>query len=216
MSEPSKNATRRTAGAHTRGRSERVVEAVLAAAVEEVGRVGYDALRMDEVARRSGVNKTTVYRRWPTKRELIVSALGRLADRPIAVDTGSVRDDLIAAIRGLCEMVHTPTGQGVLRLFHADRTEPDLEPVLRAFRESRQRERTAILLRAVARGELPPLEHPALIAELLFAPAVNRVALLGHPVDLEFITTIVDTVLAGIRAVRGQGATAVPASAEGR
>ena len=49
------------------GRSERVVRDVLDASAKELARVGYAALRMDDVAAAAGVNKTTVYRRWPTK-----------------------------------------------------------------------------------------------------------------------------------------------------
>ena len=58
---------RRTVGARTGGRSERVVRDVLRAAIEELSTNGYSALRVEDVAARAGVNKTTVYRRWPTK-----------------------------------------------------------------------------------------------------------------------------------------------------
>ena len=57
------------------GRSARIVADVLRATAEELARVGYAALRMEEVARVAGVNKTTVYRRWPTKEDLVSAAL---------------------------------------------------------------------------------------------------------------------------------------------
>ena len=57
------------------GRSARVREAVLNAAFAELGEKGYDNFSMEAVARRSGVHKTTVYRRWPTRDALVVDAL---------------------------------------------------------------------------------------------------------------------------------------------
>ena len=67
--------TRRTEGVLTGGRSARIVDGVLEATAEELSRVGYAALRVDEVAERSGVNKTTIYRRWPTKSDLVRATL---------------------------------------------------------------------------------------------------------------------------------------------
>src|SRR5262249_40598485 len=76
------------------GRSERVVRAVLAATTAELGRVGYAALRMEDVATTAGVNKTTVYRRWPTKADLVGAAMRGLgAPAQPAPDTGSLRGD---------------------------------------------------------------------------------------------------------------------------
>src|SRR5438132_14252115 len=77
------------------GRSARVRQAVLNAAFAELGEKGYDGFNMEAVARRSGVHKTTVYRRWPTRDALVVDALDSRGDRhsPISV-TGSLRADL--------------------------------------------------------------------------------------------------------------------------
>ena len=66
---------RRTEGKRVHGRSARVQSAVLRATAEELGRVGFAALRIEDVALRSGVNKTTIYRRWPTKQELVRASL---------------------------------------------------------------------------------------------------------------------------------------------
>src|SRR5689334_5086908 len=86
---------RRTGRHHARvgGRSERVVRDVLTAAVAELARVGYVALRVEDVAAGAGVNKTTVYRRWPTKAALVTAAL-RTTDEPELPETGALRQDL--------------------------------------------------------------------------------------------------------------------------
>ena len=70
---PSLGPARRTEGVRVQGRSARVVEIVLKATAEELGRVGFLALRIDDVAERSGVNKTTIYRRWASKEELVAA-----------------------------------------------------------------------------------------------------------------------------------------------
>ena len=87
---------RRTVGARTGGRSERVVRDVLRATIDELARSGYAALRVDDVAARAGVNKTTVYRRWPTKTDLVAAAIRASAGQHEPVpDTGSARRDLV-------------------------------------------------------------------------------------------------------------------------
>ena len=62
-------------------RGEPVIRRALAATLRELARVGYAALRFEEVAGRAGVNKTTVYRRWPDKQALVRAALLSLSDR---------------------------------------------------------------------------------------------------------------------------------------
>ena len=80
---PTERSTRRTEGIRSRGRSARVVQEVLTATAEELGRSGYAALRIEDVAERAGVNKTTIYRRWPTKAALVKA---ENADRKIGYD----------------------------------------------------------------------------------------------------------------------------------
>ncbi|HEX6244732.1 MAG TPA: helix-turn-helix domain-containing protein, partial [Polyangiales bacterium] len=95
---PSLGPSRRTEGVRIQGRSARVVEAVLQATAEELGRVGFLALRIDDVAERSGVNKTTIYRRWATKEELVAAMLERMTLSHEVPDTGSLRGDLNALL----------------------------------------------------------------------------------------------------------------------
>src|SRR3954464_9891698 len=86
---------RRRTGEHAArvgGRSERVVRDVLGAAAKELARTGYAALRVDGVAAAAGVNKTTVYRRWPTKPELVRATLQALTQGSMTTpDLGSIR-----------------------------------------------------------------------------------------------------------------------------
>src|SRR4051812_35901624 len=98
---PSLRPTRRTENVRVQGRSARVVEAILQAVGEELGRVGYADLRIEDVATLSGVNKTTIYRRWPQKSELVTAAVERLTPVPEVYDTGSLRSDLLALLHDI-------------------------------------------------------------------------------------------------------------------
>src|SRR5262245_52319793 len=69
--------TRRTSGV-LGGRSERVVQQVLVATIAELAESGYRAFRMDVVSAVAGVNKTTIYRRWPAKKPLVAAAVERM------------------------------------------------------------------------------------------------------------------------------------------
>src|SRR5215475_4488000 len=82
------------------GRSEQVVRRVLDAAIVELARSGYAGFRMDEVVSTAAVNKTTIYRRWPSRAALIAALVDRmrapLRDSPLP-DTGRLESDLVAA-----------------------------------------------------------------------------------------------------------------------
>jgi AcrR family transcriptional regulator len=101
-------------GVRTGGRSERVREAVLEAAFGELIDVGYAALSVESIAVRAGVNKTTIYRRWPTLEDLLVDALTAWSRDAIPVpDTGSIESDLLAAGRELAELLNGGVGRQV-------------------------------------------------------------------------------------------------------
>src|SRR6185437_8842867 len=109
------------------GRSERVVRSVLEAAVAEIARVGYVALRVDDVASRAGVNKTTIYRRWPTKPELVTAALRTIVgDQPETPDTGALRSDLIVLLRRFVIKACRTEGQTMMRMFSLEKHHPEV------------------------------------------------------------------------------------------
>src|ERR1700712_3828040 len=99
MASETKPRTRRTEGVRVKGRAARVVTDVLHATAEELSRVGYAALRVEDVALRSGVNKTTIYRRWPTNPDPGGAPLRAVWEPPAVPDTGSLREDLIASLK---------------------------------------------------------------------------------------------------------------------
>jgi AcrR family transcriptional regulator len=196
---PRPRPTRRTEGLRTRGRSARVVAEVLKATLDEIGRVGYEALRFEDVAALSGVNKTTIYRRWPTKVELVSAALRELVAEPDQAETGSLETDLVALLRSTAARAQSNMGRGILKMLQIERTHPEVDAVKRQLRAEHMQARRAIVERAIQRGELPPGTDAELVVELVFAPVLRRVVDGPLPADDSFIEATVAVVLAGAR-----------------
>jgi len=196
---PSQGPTRRTEGVRVQGRSARVVEAVLEATAEELGRVGFLALRIDDVATLSGVNKTTIYRRWPSKEELVASMLETLTIIGEVPDTGTLRGDLSQLLHEIKARADTPVGRGIIRLIQAERGRDAIAAILRKNRAEQLEVRRTIFERAMARGEIPAASETSMLVELTVAPLIARL-LHGAPLDERFIEVLVNTVAAGAAA----------------
>lgn len=197
-----------------RGRAADVVSRVMNATAHELGRVGYAALRIEDVAERSGVNKTTIYRRWPTKPELVVEAIkqqvtlafGSRSDRGMT-DTGTLRGDLRASL--LTGIGLNPMQLGILRTVQTERSVPEIDAVTRHLRDGMQHMRIAMVQRAIARGELPASTDPALLVDLVSAP-VQRALLFNEPIDAAYVDRVLDVVLAGAVAIGKPGSPRRP------
>lgn len=200
---PGSVATRRTANVRVRGRAADVVARVLSAAAHELSRAGYAALRVEDVAARSGVNKTTIYRRWSTKEQLVAAVIGQQGEAP-AIDTGTLRGDLRASL--LLSVNLSGPQLGILRAVMTERTVPEIEAVMRRLRAEVQRARIAMVERGIARGELPKGVDPQLVVDLASAP-VQRALIFGDRLDASYVDRVLDVVLAGAAAVAGYGRT---------
>lgn len=199
--------SRRTVGARTGGRSERVVHDVLEATIDELARVGYAALRMEDVAARAGVAKTTVYRRWPTKAELVEAAVREAAriDDPIP-DTGTLRGDLVELVQVNVGRLALPRARALGRLVTNEGGDPDVDRLARKLRDDKRAAHARVLERAKERGELPAEVDAGLVIEVLFAPLVARALRFGEKPTVEQIERVIDLVLRG--AENGGGVTA--------
>lgn len=192
-------ATRRTQSTRPGGRAADVVDRVVTATVAELSRVGYQAMRVEDVAARSGVNKTTIYRRWPTKAELVSVAVHEQTKRRLPdIDTGSVRGDLLASLRGAFELL--PYEQGMLRVVQMERSVAEVDAFARTLREHIRALRVALVRRGIQRGELPTNVDVELIVDLLSAP-VHRALLLNETLRPKDIERMIDLVLAGAASV---------------
>jgi AcrR family transcriptional regulator len=182
------------------GGSVAVVSAILDAALVELGRVGYADMSIDDVARAARVNKTTIYRRWPTKADLVIAAVVAGRDEaPRFKPSGRLRDDLIVLLRAKARSVATPRQCAIS---HAINT---LDSSVKAalLHELRRRRYTMprdVIERAIARGELPAQTDPELVVEWLTAPIFHRALMLREQVSDTFIEQTIDVVLAGVGA----------------
>jgi AcrR family transcriptional regulator len=185
------------------GRSARVRAAVLAATLELLAERGYEQLELPEVARRAGVNVTTVYRRWGSKARLAGEALLERAEPLVPTpDTGTFRTDLEHLLVRGAALLRTPPVRAMFELLLSQATNPSAE-IARArdrFVAAHMAEAQGIVDRAVGRSELPAGADPAALVELVIGPALMRFLLMGADVDAASAAEIAARAEAALRA----------------
>jgi len=137
-------------------RGERLVTNVLEATIAELSRLGAENLSVESVAERAQVNKTTIYRRWPTPEKLVRAALLRIANEGIVVpDTGSLRADLSKLIDMLRILLGSPHTHALIRMHLVGTMHGELAHLARTIQRQKDEQMKTIFVRAVERGELP-------------------------------------------------------------
>src|SRR5829696_1128033 len=158
-----------------RPRSERTRSDVLDVAREVVLDRGVDGFTVDEVAARSGVAKTTIYRHWTSAHELLVDSLRGLVDTFPTPNTGSLRADLLDHFRHGMALLARPGMRSVVRgMMQAAEGDPDIHTLQEKLTEERQHPLTIILQLAIGRGELPSDLDLDLAEDLLHGPIMTR------------------------------------------
>jgi AcrR family transcriptional regulator len=179
---------------------------VLDATVTIVARHGVSGLRYDEVAELAGVNKASIYRRWPRRDTLVSEALTRLADQEAPIgNTGDLRADLTDFLVALAASLSSPVGRAIGSALHTSESSADLRRVVQSFFDRRTSTLDQRISQAVDSGELPRVDTHLLV-ELLSGPVhlhVTRGVADFTAADAE---RIVDVILAGIRATQAQAA----------
>jgi AcrR family transcriptional regulator len=180
-----------------RPRDPRRDEAIREAVLSLLAEVGYERMSVDAIAAAAGVSKPTIYRRWPGKHEVVAEAIRcHPHTRAEVPDTGSLRGDLVAAVRQAAdhqlESAHLTAGLAG-RLRESD----DFARLIRehAVEAVRRRFRT-VLERAAARGELSSsADVSPLFVDVAPSLIHTRVLLTGEPVDDRFVAELVDRIL---------------------
>ncbi|WP_327090407.1 TetR/AcrR family transcriptional regulator [Nonomuraea sp. NBC_01738] len=183
------------------GRSARVGDAVRQATLAELAEHGYQGLTVDNVAERSGVHKTTVYRRWGSTAGLIREALQQAEAEAWPVpDTGDVRGDLRALTRLVQEGFADPELGPVSTAFVAAAVQDqEAARALHAFYVSRHAQSAGLVRRAVARGELPEDVDPEEVIRFAVAPIFYRLFVTYEPVTAADAERAADAALAAAR-----------------
>ena len=193
-------------------RGEAREQAILSAVIALLGEAGYEAMTMDAVAARAHASKTTIYRRWPGKPELVRAAVrahvaGRVLSAP---DHGSLRGDLLAVMRAMRSHL-TPEFMAMMSgLVHAMRADHGLAASLRSlFAEDSVSEQ--VVGRAVARGELPAHAAAALaqLTHEVVEAQIFRQMITGADLDDTFARHVVDGIVLPLLA----GSVAAPGPA---
>lgn len=189
----------RSTSARPARRGAPVVDRTLQAVLEELGRHGYAALRVEDVATRAGVNKTTVYRRWPTKEALVRAALASITERhgqASTPDTGSVREDLLVVARRVFAAMRSREGRTIMRMLAAEDPDPQVLRIARSIQQTREHIPRAVLERARARGEVRADVDAELVLDVVRGACEHALAR-SVKLDERFVTSVVDLVLAG-------------------
>ncbi|WP_424211729.1 TetR/AcrR family transcriptional regulator [Streptomyces sp. BI20] len=196
------------AGRLGRPRSAAADAAILAATREALVELGWSKLTMGDVSARAGVAKTTLYRRWAGKNELVVDAVAELFDSLELPDRGSLEGDVEFVVLSFAALLRRPEARTALMAVVAESTRDEaLRDRIRTAIVDRQK-RLVVLgrERAQARGELPAESDAALAArttDLIFdviaGTVVHRALVSAESVDAEWVAAFTALLMHGLR-----------------
>ena len=169
---------------------------LLAVTLELLQEHGYDRLTLDAVATTAHASKATLYRRWPTKAELVMAAFVE-GTRQVAVDpdTGTLRGDLLRLGEQICAHVSTHAGTIRAVLVEVSRS-PELDAMLQEqFLDQRKALMSHVLARAVDRGEIEASAITEDLWDVLPGYLIYRTVLTGRAPSSRAMQDLVDNVL---------------------
>ncbi|MBB5873987.1 AcrR family transcriptional regulator [Allocatelliglobosispora scoriae] len=172
-------------------------QAILTATIELLHSGGYAALTMDAVAATARASKTTIYRRWRGKPDLVRAAVEAYRDEhsPPLIDTGTLRGDLLALLSRARDKTQGEFMALMGDLMQAMRHDPELRAALWARLVDEPGPFAVIVPRAVARGEAAAHATGELAHEVAEALILRQVALGEEWRGEEFLVHVVDDIL---------------------
>lgn len=181
---------------------EDVTDAIRAAVFEELAAVGYARMSIEGIARRAGVGKTAVYRRWRSKLHLVLDLVSAIAVQGLpAPDTGSLEGDL----RLLYEVTsralkHPVAGQIIPDLQAEAARNPEIaEAMQKALREGQHGVASGIVRSAAARGEVRADLDEDLALDLISGPLYWRAVVVRTPLPKGYLGKLASATAAGLR-----------------
>ena len=171
--------------------------AILDAVLAELAEVGYARLSVERVAERAEASKASLYRRWPSKVELVMDAVYHVfPDAASPPDTGSLRGDLIAVMSAVAEQLTGPAGQALAGILSDALGDPDQARRVRSYaRGTSQVGMLEIARRAIARGEADPAAVTERRLEAGHAMLRHHFITRGVPIPKDVIEEIADEVM---------------------
>ncbi|MGW3602103.1 TetR/AcrR family transcriptional regulator [Micromonospora sp. NPDC005161] len=180
-----------------------ITTAIRRALMQELAAVGYGRLSIEAVARRAGVSKTAIYRRWNSKLDLVLDIVAAAAHGKLPVlDTGTLRGDLALLFQAVAHALRHPLASQIVPDLLAEAARnPTIDQTLRQVLHARQQEIGGRLVaRAVQRGELPADTDPDAAVDLIIGPLYWRLAIARGPVTDTYLDTLVESVATGLGA----------------
>jgi AcrR family transcriptional regulator len=176
--------------------------AIRNAVMSELAEVGYGRLSIEAVARRAGVGKTAIYRRWSNKLEMVLEIVSDVAGRAVPLpDTGSFAGDLELLMMIVSKALqHKMASQIIPDLMSEASRNPQIAATLgKALRTHQQAVGDKLVGQAVARGELPAGADPELAVDLILGPLYWRLAVARTEFNDDYLEKLTVAVLAALR-----------------
>jgi AcrR family transcriptional regulator len=171
-------------------------QVILRAAITELALFDYGGLTIEDVARRAGVNKTTVYRKWPTKAELVRAALVSIFEMfSVGETTGDLRSDLRRVALSLIAFNESPEGRTLVRLRLLHHPEPGLAEIAKQLRARKVAELVTLVEAGLKRGEVAPGVDVRLLLDMLWGVLFVKLMMNMEPVDSAMLERILDMLL---------------------
>ncbi len=191
---PSRGTSLRRPG---RPRSAAADQAILSATIDVLAEEGFEGMSVEGVAARARVGKATIYRRYPSKVELVMAAVARVAaEHAPWQDTGTTRGDLQALARGFVVALDgTEFGRLVHAMLGATSRSPDLASSYHGFVARRRAITYEVIERGISRGDLRADTPLDLVADLIVSPIFFRVLVTGGAIDAAFADQLVDAIM---------------------
>ncbi|WP_063837090.1 TetR/AcrR family transcriptional regulator [Phaeacidiphilus oryzae] len=214
---PARRETRQPAGAAVL--RDDITEALRDAVFEELAASGYGRLSIEGVARRAGVGKTAVYRRWKSKPVMVIDVVSEFVSLgAILPDTGSLVGDLRLFAGMVTRALRTPLASQIIPdlLAEAARS-PEIGQLLERTLRGAQLESTAAMIaKAVDRGELARQIDPDLALDLIAGPLYWHLAVVRAPLPRGFLDRLTASTVAALRAAAIAAPAAGPAASGSR
>jgi AcrR family transcriptional regulator len=190
-----------TATTRGRRRSEESEDAILSATLQLLRTTQLRDITIEEIARKAGVGKATIYKWWPSKAYVALDAFLRKMNRMVPnPDTGSAESDLKKQIHYLVTFYTSPTGRIFGQFLAEAQSDREFALLLRERFMDPRREISGIIFdRAVARGEIKPTLDRDLVLDLLYGPVLYRLLMLQSPFGGKRVDALVSTLFQGLR-----------------
>jgi AcrR family transcriptional regulator len=174
---------------------ERSKKVVLAATYELLAKSGLSGVSVDEVSRRCGVAKTTIYRHWPSRVALLLDACSQMSIRPTVPDTGRLRTDLEALAMGAAKRLHQPWATVMPSIIDAAERDKQLAELQSRIHAQMREAFVTAIRRAQERGELPHSRDPLELVASILGPILYRRFFSRETLDEAFAKKVVERAL---------------------